>query len=154
MKNRHNILQRFLFWFLSVFLVFSLCACETSPSEDKNVLIKLPEEDDYYQGEGEEGYSTPRRKRRRPSRRSSGGGGSSTTTPTTPPPPTTPTISCITPVNVSQLNQISALMAGENYEEASRLSRCVSPELSALIEAGNYAGASLLLGQILASLGR
>ena len=58
------------------------------------------------------------------------------------------------PFELSRLNQISRLMARGEYEEAAELSEGPFPELSDLIEDGNYQAASVLLSRMLIYLSR
>lgn len=133
-----------LIWLVLFFALFFMCACEDSPSQPalRDDIIQIF-------GEEEEEVKKKRKKRRRSSgssisyRGSQGGSGGGDDD--------DDDVDDVGPVSLAQLNQISFLMASGNYAEASRLSRGISPQLSALIEAGDYTGASLLLSQILAS---
>ena len=89
-----------------------------------------------------------RSSRRSSSRRSSSSSSSSSTS-------TTSTTDDETPNeqnqnDISRLSEISNLMARGEYEKAAEISRGISPELSRLIESGDYTNASLLLSQMVA----
>ena len=147
MKNK--ILKQFLIWLfgpLSIFIACFICACSQQPSNG-GIDEKTPIPTKYYNEIIRVDY-----KRKKSRRSSSGSRRSSSSSSSDSEDDGDDEDDSVSGVEISQLNQISSLMEAGNYEEASRLSRGVSPQLSALIEAGDYTGASLLLTQILANL--
>lgn len=150
MKNRNNIFRQVLIRLGLIFIAFFIWACNRSPASHQGLLPKGI--DDRIFAEVEEGDKSVRRSQQSSSWRRSSRRRSSSSNIEEEVSEEEVSEEEVREFNISQLSQVSVLMARGDYEEAAALSKGISPQLSALIDAGNYTQASLLLSQMLAYL--